>query len=46
VRQLAQIGGFDFFYSVIVLQHNPPPVIVHMLKTVFAQLNPGGIGYF
>jgi SAM-dependent methyltransferase len=46
VRDLLDIGSFDVFFSVIVLQHNPPPVIVYMLKQIFAGLSPGGIAYF
>lgn len=46
VHQLEEIGAFDVFFSLIVLQHNPPPIIVHMLKAIFAQLNPGGLAYF
>jgi 2-polyprenyl-3-methyl-5-hydroxy-6-metoxy-1,4-benzoquinol methylase len=37
---------FDLFFSVIVLQHNPPPVIRTILERVFARLRPGGIAYF
>jgi SAM-dependent methyltransferase len=37
---------FDFFYSVIVLQHNPPPLIHRMLQIIFERLRPGGLAYF
>jgi 2-polyprenyl-3-methyl-5-hydroxy-6-metoxy-1,4-benzoquinol methylase len=37
---------FDLFFSVIVLQHNPPPVIRAIIERVFARLKPGGIAYF
>jgi hypothetical protein len=30
---------------VIVLQHNPPPVTVWILKKLLACLNPGGVAY-
>jgi SAM-dependent methyltransferase len=43
---LATLPPFDCFYSVIVLQHNPPPVIRWMLKTILSQLRGGGIGFF
>jgi 2-polyprenyl-3-methyl-5-hydroxy-6-metoxy-1,4-benzoquinol methylase len=36
----------DVFFSRIVLQHNPPPVIDHVLRTLIRALNPGGIGVF
>jgi hypothetical protein len=32
--------------SIIVLQHNPPPVIAFLLRTILAKLNPGGLAYF
>ena len=46
VQQLAQIGSFDVFFSLMVLQHNPPPVTMSILEAIFAQLNRGGVGYF
>jgi SAM-dependent methyltransferase len=36
----------DLFYSRIVLQHNPPPVIRFMLRRMLASLSPGGIAVF
>jgi SAM-dependent methyltransferase len=46
LADLADLDEFDVFFSVIVLQHNPPPVIAYMLKTILGKLRPGGIGYF
>ena len=43
---LGGITGFDFFFSVLVLQHNPPPVIAHILETILRNLKPGGLGFF
>ncbi len=37
---------FDAFFSIIVLQHNPPPIIHHLLTTILGRLKPGGIAYF
>jgi SAM-dependent methyltransferase len=37
---------FDFFFSMIVLQHNPPPVIVRILELVLQKLRGGGAAYF
>lgn len=37
---------FDLFFSWIVLQHNPPPVIALILRRMFACLAPGGIAIF
>jgi 2-polyprenyl-3-methyl-5-hydroxy-6-metoxy-1,4-benzoquinol methylase len=51
-RQLASlcditnIESFDVFFSVIVFQHNPPPIIAYLLKAILAQLSAGGVGYF
>lgn len=40
------LPAFDFFYSVMVLQHNPPPVMAIMLRRILDRLNPGGLAYF
>jgi 2-polyprenyl-3-methyl-5-hydroxy-6-metoxy-1,4-benzoquinol methylase len=40
--ELSKFGPIDFFYSIIVLQHNPPPVQKAMLQQIFSQLNPRG----
>jgi hypothetical protein len=36
----------DLLFSIIVLQHNPPPVIAHILDGLLARIQPGGIAYF
>jgi 2-polyprenyl-3-methyl-5-hydroxy-6-metoxy-1,4-benzoquinol methylase len=46
LNDLARIGRFDVFFSLIVFQHNPPPIMAYMLRTILMQLNPDGIGYF
>jgi SAM-dependent methyltransferase len=43
---LAKLEGADLFFSLIVLQHNPPPIIVDILDRAFSFLNPGGIAFF
>lgn len=43
---IAGLGRFDVLYSRIVLQHNPPPVMVRLLGDLLAQLQPGGIAFF
>lgn len=43
---LTALAGADLFYSVIVLQHNPPPIIATILDAAFAGLNRGGVAYF
>jgi SAM-dependent methyltransferase len=46
INQISEMDGFDLFYSIIVLQHNPPPIIRHILDIVFGKVNPGGFVYF
>ena len=46
IETLDTLPPFDLFFSVIVLQHNPPPVIRTILERVFVRLRPGGIAYF
>ena len=36
----------DVLFSIIVLQHNPPPVIAHILDGLLARVRSGGIAYF
>jgi SAM-dependent methyltransferase len=43
---LRALGTFDFIFSVIVLQHNPPPLIRDVLEQFGAVLKPGGMAYF
>jgi SAM-dependent methyltransferase len=37
---------YDLWFSRIVLQHNPPPVIAMILRRAFALLAPGGLAVF
>ncbi len=46
IAELDDIRGFDFFYSIIVLQHNPPPVIRWMLVTILRNLADAGVAFF
>jgi SAM-dependent methyltransferase len=36
----------DLLYSRIVLQHNPPPVMLVLLRRMLAALRPGGVAVF
>jgi SAM-dependent methyltransferase len=36
----------DLFYSVLVMQHNPPPVIAELLKAFLGRRNVGGFAFF
>lgn len=38
--------GADFFFSFIVLQHNPPPIIKSILSTVLSSMRTGGLAFF
>ena len=42
LRQLRETEEFDFFYSILVLQHNPPPVVARMLRILLKRLRSGG----
>lgn len=43
---LAHLARIDLFFSLIVLQHNPPPVMLSILDAAFAGLRPGGLAFF
>lgn len=43
---LDTIPRVDLVFSLIVLQHNPPPVIYSILGRIFRRLNPGGVALF
>ncbi len=36
----------DAAFTVVVLQHNPPPVIVRLIEGMIRALNPGGVAFF
>lgn len=46
LETLESLEPFDIFYSVIVLQHNPPPLIFRMLQLILAKVRTGGCVYF
>jgi SAM-dependent methyltransferase len=43
---LSRLQGVDIFFSLIVLQHNPPPIICDILGRAFHGLASGGIAFF
>jgi cyclopropane fatty-acyl-phospholipid synthase-like methyltransferase len=43
---LASLQKYDFIFSVIVLQHNPPPVIAMLIEHFFRLLKDGGVAMF
>jgi 2-polyprenyl-3-methyl-5-hydroxy-6-metoxy-1,4-benzoquinol methylase len=40
------VAPFDLWFSTLVLQHNPAPVMVLILRRMFALLAPGGVAVF
>ncbi len=46
IDDLDRLPQVDAVYSVIVLQHNPPPIIARVIQSFFARLAPGGCAYF
>lgn len=40
------LSACDIVFSVIVLQHSPPPIIAHVLSCMFKALRPGGVACF
>lgn len=45
-REFDRFPEIDAFFSVIVLQHNPPPVIKRLIGVALGRLRSGGIAYF
>lgn len=45
-QQIATLEPVDAFVSVIVLQHNPPPVQHYLLDRILGLLRPGGVAFF
>jgi len=39
-------AGYDFYYSSLVYQHNPPPIIHHLVRQALDGLLPGGVAIF
>lgn len=46
IQDLKNLPKIDFLYSIIVLQHNPPPVIRFIIQHFIKALNPKGIALF
>ena len=43
---LSPLEPCDFFYSRLVFQHNPPPVIRELIRLALKALRPGGLAIF
>lgn len=39
-------SGYDLYYSALVFQHNPPPVISRLIRQALEGLSPGGVAVF
>lgn len=46
VRDVQAFPQVDLTYSMLVLQHNPPPVIAFIIEELVRSLNPGGVAFF
>lgn len=46
IEAIRNLPKVDCLYTVIVLQHNPPPVIKVMLEGLLDRVNSGGVAYF
>ncbi|MCS7056819.1 MAG: class I SAM-dependent methyltransferase [Thermoflexales bacterium] len=46
LRDMQELPQIDMAYSIIVLQHNPPPIIRLILESMLDALKPGGIALF
>jgi 2-polyprenyl-3-methyl-5-hydroxy-6-metoxy-1,4-benzoquinol methylase len=45
IHDLDTLPQTDVVYSVIVLQHNPPPIIAIILNALLRSLKPGGVAF-
>jgi len=46
LEDVTKLPEFDLIYSTIVFQHNPPPVMLYLLETLFSKLARGGYALF
>jgi SAM-dependent methyltransferase len=46
LRSFQILPPFDVFFTFMVLQYNPPPLMAFILEIILNQLAPGGIAYF
>jgi SAM-dependent methyltransferase len=46
VEELDRMPKTDAVFTVVVLQHNPPPIIKAMVEAMIHALNPGGVAFF
>jgi SAM-dependent methyltransferase len=46
IPDIETLPEFDLLYSIIVFQHNPPPVIAHIMDILFSKVRRGGYVLF
>lgn len=46
IEDFDQLPQIDFFFSLIVLQHNSPPIQKAVLRTILSKIRPGGGAVF
>jgi len=46
LEDIEKLPKVDAIFSLIVLQHNPPPVIAMIIRKLMRLLKPGGVAYF
>jgi SAM-dependent methyltransferase len=46
IADFGRLPKADAVFSVVVLQHNPPPVIKAIIEGMIRALNPGGVAFF
>ncbi len=46
IQDLSSFPKVDLAYSIIVLQHNPPPLAAHMIRAMLLALKPNGLAVF
>jgi len=45
-KEFCNLPTVDIVYSIMVLQHNPPPLMVMIIREMLKSLLPGGIAFF
>jgi SAM-dependent methyltransferase len=45
IDHLPELGRFGAVFSIIVLQHNPPPVMARLLAHLLNAVKPGGVAF-
>jgi SAM-dependent methyltransferase len=46
IKDILSLPKVDLVYSILVLQHNPPPLMSLIIREFIKSLNPGGVALF